>query len=109
MVLGNGRARVPPFILDHFRMTVKNVRTLTKENHKAGPSFDLFHLIVTLLVAAFAIGLFAAQFSYSQDENSQLSLMNLSQRATMLRSITNSIQRDQFCIPLSAEARQIDA
>ena len=89
-------------------MTVKNVWTLTKENHKAGPSFDLFHLIVTLLVGAVAAGLVMAQFSYTRDPNSQLSLANLDHRVGMLKQTDDPVQRDSMCIPLAANARRLN-
>ncbi len=59
-----------------------------------------------------AIGLVAAQFSYAQDPQgpqSQISLSSLSQRATFLGQITNLIERDQYCVPLSSLGRKLDA
>lgn len=53
-----------------------------------------------------AFGLVATQFSDAQDAQN---LSNLDQRVHFLEQITNRIQRDQYCIPLSALGRQLDA
>jgi hypothetical protein len=66
--------------------------------------------VVTLLVAAVAIGLLAAQLSWADDGESQLSLANLDKRVPLLESVTNWTERDHyFGIPLSAMGRELDA
>jgi len=66
-------------------------------------------IIVSLLVSAAAFGVIAVQFNYEQDPGNQLALSNLDQRVPVLEGITNSIQRDRFCIPLSAYGRWLDS
>jgi hypothetical protein len=90
---------------------------LKQKTDKAGaaPRAFAFHwqtALVTVLVSALAIGLVAAQFSYAQNPQSpqsQISLSDLSQRATFLGQITNLIERDKYCVPLSALGRNLDA
>lgn len=65
--------------------------------------------MVTLLVGVVAFGLVAAQFSNAQDPRDQSSLSILNQRASFLEQVTNLIQRDQYCVPLSALGRSLDA
>jgi hypothetical protein len=88
---------------------MENVKTLNINSDKSGPSFDLPHLIVTILVVAVAAGLVIAQFSYAQDPNSQISLANLDKRADVLSQITDPVEREKLDIGLSAEGRQLDA
>jgi len=64
-------------------------------------------LAAVLLVGAMAAGLVWAQRSYPET-HPEYSLSFLNQRADFLGSITNAIQRDQYCIPLSALGRQLD-
>jgi hypothetical protein len=66
-------------------------------------------IVVVLLVAAVAFGLLVAQFSWADDPGNQLSLSNLDQRVPFLESITNWVQRDRACVPLSAMGRELDA
>lgn len=64
---------------------------------------------MVLLVAGVAFGLLLAQFSWADDPGNQLSLSNLDQRVPFLESITNWVQRDRACVPLSAMGRELDA
>lgn len=72
-------------------------------------AFDWRAPLVTLLVSAVACGLVAGQFSSAQDPQNQSSLSNLNQRVPFLEQITNAIERDRYCVPLSAMGRQLDA
>jgi hypothetical protein len=90
---------------------------LKSKTAKAEPSTQaiVFHwpaIWVTLLVGAMACGLVAAQLSYADDPQSprsQLSLSNLSERIPALESTgTNWVQRDRYCVGLSALGRQLD-
>ncbi len=69
--------------------------------------------MVTLLVAAVAFGLVAAQFSYAQDPQSpqsQISLWYLDKRVPILEQTPDWIQRDKlYDIGLSGLGRQLDA
>lgn len=49
-----------------------------------------------------------AQFHYARDPASQLALSNLDQRILVLEKITNLVERDSLCIPLSAYGRALD-
>jgi hypothetical protein len=87
---------------------------LKKNITKAGPSrlalsFDWPTALVTLFVGAAAFGVVAAQFHYAQDEQSQLALANLDRRVSLLEQTTNLIQRDSYCVPLSAYGRALDS
>lgn len=66
-------------------------------------------IVVTVLVGAVALGLLSSQFSYADDPGNQLSLQNLDNRVSLLESTgTNWIQRDKYCMGLSAYARSLD-
>jgi hypothetical protein len=69
---------------------------------------DLKIIFVTLLTGIVAAGLVAMQFHYAQDPTSQLALVNLDKRADMLQEVTDPVQRDRMCIPLSAYGRALD-
>ena len=49
-----------------------------------------------------------AQSDYAKDPANQMSLENLSKRAAMLQQMNDPIQRDQYCVGLSALGRQLD-
>jgi hypothetical protein len=66
-------------------------------------------VVVILLVGIVAFGLVAVQFSWANDPTNQLSLSNLSYRASKLETITNWIERDSYCVGLSAMGREFDA
>ncbi|MGH7942744.1 MAG: hypothetical protein ACREFR_16925, partial [Limisphaerales bacterium] len=66
-------------------------------------------VVVTLLTGAVALGLLLAQLAWANNPESQLSLSNLDTRASELASITNLIERDAYCVPLSAFSRELDA
>lgn len=73
-------------------------------------AFDWQAALVTLLVSAAAFSLVAGQFSSAPDPQSQqISLSSLDQRVPVLEQITNWVQRDQFCVPLAAYGRALDA
>jgi hypothetical protein len=63
---------------------------------------------VVLLTGIVAFGLVVIQFSWANDPSNQLSLSNLDQRVRFLESITNWVQRDSYCVPLSAFSRELD-
>ena len=77
-----------------------------RTSRATGPG--LAEIGVTLLVGIAAIVIVIAQFHYNQDPASQLSLSNLNQRISVLEKITNLVQRDSVCIPLSAYGRALD-
>jgi len=59
-----------------------------------------------------AFGLVAAQYSYAQDPQSpqsQISLWFLDKRVPILEQTSDWIQRDKYCVGLSAMGRQLDA
>ena len=66
------------------------------------------YLAVTFLVGGLAVSLLSAQFTESTDPNREPTLSDLSQRATLLAQVTNLIQRDSYCVPLSAYGRALD-
>jgi hypothetical protein len=88
-------------------MNVKNEKA--GEGDKAGSTFDKPRLIITILAGLVAAGLVVAQFSYANDPSNQISLSNLDRRVQVLSTISDPVQRDEHCIPLSAYARQLDA
>ena len=88
-------------------MSVKNEKA--GEVDKAISSIDTPRLMVTILAGLVAAGLVMAQFFYANDPESQISLSNLNQRAKVLSTITDPLQRDRYGIGLAAEARQINS
>ncbi len=95
-------------------MNGETINTLNTNSDKSGPSLDLPHLTVTILIAAFAAGLVIAQFYYAQlppeNPDSQLSLAILDDRVPALRQFRDPVERDgHFGIGLAAEGRQLDA
>ena len=89
---------------------MENIKTLNINSDQSGPSFDLPHLIVTILVGAVAVGLVIAQFSYAQDPNSQISLANLDKRVPVLRQIHDPVEREYYGgLGLSYNARRMAA
>jgi hypothetical protein len=64
--------------------------------------------LVTVLVVVTATGLVMAQAHSGTDPASELSLSGLDKRADGLRQIQDPIQRDSYCVPLSAYARSLD-
>jgi hypothetical protein len=66
------------------------------------------YLAVTFLVGGLAVSLLSAQFTESTDPSHEPTLSELSQRATLLAQVTNPIQRDSYCVPLSAYGRALD-
>jgi hypothetical protein len=64
-------------------------------------------VIGVLLVAALAVGLVAAQPGDTENRP-DLSLSCLSQRADRLSQITNPIEREEYCVGLSAVGMRLD-
>ena len=63
---------------------------------------------VTLLIGVTAIGLAWPQVFPGPDQANEMTLPNLNQRASQLEQITNLVQRDSYCVPLSAYGRALD-
>ena len=68
---------------------------------RSRPTWDV--LLVTVLIGAVAIALVEPQLA--PDANA---LPSLSRRATMLRQISDAVERDKLCTPLAASARAVD-
>lgn len=64
---------------------------------------------MALLVGVVAVGLVVLQFYWADNPENELSLTNLDRRVPVLESMTNWVDRDSHCIPLSAFARNLDA
>lgn len=71
--------------------------------------FDIPGIIVTAVIGLVALCLVWPQIFPGPDQADAVNLPNLDKRAAMLRQITSPIQRDQYCIPLSALGRELDA
>lgn len=71
-------------------------------------TFSLPDLLVTLSVGIVALSMVAAQFPLGTKPRSEPTLSTLEQRAEMLQKISDPIQRDSYCIPLSAYGRALD-
>ncbi len=65
-------------------------------------------ILVTLLMGVMAIWLAWPQVFPGPDQADQMTLPNLNRRASQLEQITNLVQRDSMCIPLSAYGRALD-
>jgi len=65
-------------------------------------------ILVTLLTGATAIGLAWPQVFPGPDQANEMTLPNLSQRASDLRRITDPVERDKNCVSLSAYGRALD-
>jgi hypothetical protein len=63
---------------------------------------------VTLLVGAVAVCLAWPQVFPGPDQANDITLPNLNQRASGLRQISDPVERDRFCVPLSAYGRALD-
>ncbi len=61
-----------------------------------------------LSVGIVAFGLVVAELAPSTNADEKVNLSALNQRVAMLRQIDNPIQRDSFCVPLSAYGRELD-
>ena len=81
---------------------------MANEQSASTRSFDIPTLIVTVLVAAVAMCLVWPQIFPSPEQANAMNLPNLNKRATMLQQIKDPIERDQYCIGLSALGRQLD-
>jgi hypothetical protein len=73
-----------------------------------GSQPDWVAVAATILIGVVAIGLLWPQVFPGPDQANAATLPNLSRRATMLEQVTNLIQRDSYCIPLSAYGRTLD-
>jgi len=71
-------------------------------------SFDVPNLVATLLIGTAAVCLAWPQVFPGTDRASELTLPNLNQRASGLGRVTDLVQRDSFCVPLSAYGRALD-
>lgn len=65
-------------------------------------------ILVTLLIGVIAIWLAWPQVFPGPEQASEMTLPSLNQRATGLEHITNLVQRDSYCVPLSAYGRALD-
>ncbi len=65
-------------------------------------------ILVTVLTGVTAIWLVWPQVFPGPDQADEPTLPNLNRRATELEQITNLVQRDSYCIPLSAYGRALD-
>jgi hypothetical protein len=74
----------------------------------AGNTFSFPDLGVTLAAGIVALGLAAAQLLVGANPGREVTLSALSQRADALQKITDPVQRDSYCVPLSAYGRSLD-
>ena len=65
-------------------------------------------MLVTLLIGVMAVWLAWPQVFPGPDQANEITLPNLNQRASALRQTTDPVERDKFCVPLSAYARALD-
>ncbi|MGA3284858.1 MAG: hypothetical protein ABSD57_10435 [Verrucomicrobiota bacterium] len=66
-------------------------------------------ILVTVLIGVMAIWLALPQvFPGSEQQANEITLPNLNRRASELEQITNLVQRDSYCVPLSAYGRALD-
>lgn len=72
------------------------------------PRLEWMVILVTVLIGAFAIWLAWPQVFPGPNQANEMTLPNLSQRATGLARMTNLVQRDSYCVPLSAYGRALD-
>src|ERR1700722_14456582 len=96
----------------------KKVRADAQQNARpvagaAKPSFpktifSLPDLLVTVSIGIVALGLLVAQLPSGAKAAHELTLSTLDQRAEALQKITDPVQRDSYCIPLSAYGRALD-
>jgi len=70
--------------------------------------FVLPYLTGVFLIGGLAVSLLSAQFTNSKEPNRAPTLSELNQRATMLAQVNDPIQRDSYCVPLSAYGRALD-
>ncbi|MEI8288551.1 MAG: hypothetical protein WCH99_03705 [Verrucomicrobiota bacterium] len=64
--------------------------------------------LIAILVGSFAAFLVWPQIFPGPERANEANLPNLDKRATALREITDPVQRDSFCVGLSAYGRQLD-
>jgi hypothetical protein len=79
------------------------VETAANKNTFTSPN-----LFVTLAVGIVALGLVAAQLLAGARPDQEIALSMLNQRAEALQKTADPIQRDSYCIPLSAYGRSLD-
>ena len=65
-------------------------------------------IFVTLLIGVTAIWLAWPQVFPGPAQANAMTLPNLNQRASALAQVTNLVQRDSYCVPLSAYGRALD-
>jgi hypothetical protein len=76
-----------------------------------GKDRDIFSIrdwAVTLAVGIVALGLVAEQLLAGTKPEHEITLSDLNQRAYALQKIADPVQRDSYCIPLSAYGRALD-
>jgi hypothetical protein len=64
--------------------------------------------LVTGLVGTLAVWLASPQIFPGPQQANEMTLPNLARRAAQLRQITDPVERDKFCVPLSAYGRALD-
>jgi len=74
----------------------------------AGPRPQWPVIFLTLLIGLTAGWLAWPQVFPGPDQANEMTLPNLNHRAAALEQITNLIQRDSYCVPLSAYGRALD-
>jgi hypothetical protein len=72
-------------------------------------TFDWPVLLVSLVIGVAAFGMAAGQFHNNEDLQGEPTLADLDRRADLLESVTNPIQRDSYCVGLSAYSRALDS
>jgi hypothetical protein len=65
-------------------------------------------ILVTVLIGMLATWLAWPQVFPGPGQADETTLPNLNQRASNLEQVTNLIQRDSYCVPLSAYGRELD-
>jgi hypothetical protein len=65
-------------------------------------------ILTTVLIGVTAVWLAWPQVFPGPEQANAMTLPNLSQRAAELEQITNLVQRDSMCVPLSAYGRSLD-
>jgi hypothetical protein len=95
----------------HFPNLVDSLKKKIAKAPPAGPQivFNWPALLVSLLIGVAAFSLAAAQFHSNQDPQGEPTLADLDQRVDLLESVTNPIQRDSYCVGLSAYGRALDS
>jgi hypothetical protein len=88
--------------------------SLKKNVAKAPPTgpqiiFNWPVLLVSLLIGVAAFSMAAGQFHNNEDPQGEPTLADLDRRVDLMESVTNPIQRDSYCVGLSAYGRELDS